>query len=301
MLISSDYLTESVDAVLDNAVYLSESESLNNPKICPVIENSTLGLFLAPFTSVAGVMEAYDLDGDTALAYIAESNNVDPSYLTVCINDFDIIAEPDIVNEFSHYVVNPISENSMAYQLMEACLDGYFNTGNEDYLDYYVEDALFDEETDTSLLNEENFVSSAMRKASYATGQASNQLRKFTKNLRKNSRDLEGKYQTRKAQVQNSLPYKAASAIGGFPLRHKKLAAAAAGIYAYKHRGQIKSAIASKIAALRDKTQQLQQQQQAAATPEQRNIIQRAIDKIKAMIQTLLNKLRGTSNNGANA
>lgn len=317
MLVRSDYLTESVDSILDNAVYLTESETMNNPAICPVIENSRLGIYIAPFTSVSGLMETYDIDGDTALAWVAESNGVDPDAITVSINDYDIIAEPNIVNEFSHYVVNPISEDSAAYQLMEACLDGYFNTGDEGYLDYYVEDALFDEETDYSLLNE-SWGGKALRKAGEFIGSVGQSAGKHTSSnfITTGLGKLGQKFTNAGAtvgskavglgnkfdeKIATSLPYRAVARVGSIPLKHKKLTAVAGGIYAYKHRKQIKAAIASKIAALRDKTQQLQQQQAAAATPEQKGIIQRAIDKIKQMINALIAKLKGLRGGSSSA
>lgn len=295
MLVRSDYLTESVDSILDNAVYLTESETMNNPAICPVIESDRLGIYIAPFTSISGLMEAYDIDGDTALAWVAESNGVDPESITVSINDYDIIAEPKIVNEFSHYVVNPISEDSAAYQLMEACLDGYFDTGDEGYLDYYVEDALFDEETDYSLLNE-GAKDAAMRFAGAGRnflGKVGVKFGKLSNSLVSKGDSLDNTFRNVSDKVTGSLPYRATKKVATLPLRHKKLATVAGGIYAFKHRKQIKAAIASKIAALRNKTQQLQQQQAAAATPEQKGIIQRAIEKIKQMINTLIAKLKG--------
>lgn len=294
MLVKSDYLTESVDSILNNAVYLTESETMNNPTICPVIENSRLGIYIAPFTSVSGLMEAYNIDGDSALAWVAESNGIDPECITVSINDYDIIAEPEIVNEFSHYVVNPISEDSAAYKLMEACLDNYFETGDEGYLDYYVEEALFNEEADITLLDE-GAKDVAMRVVGAGRnflGKAGVKFGKFSNSLVSKGDAIDNTARGIKNRVTGSLPFRAVKSVATFPLRHKKLSVVAGGIYAYKHRKQIKAAIAAKIAALKDKTMQLQQQQAAAATPEQKGIIQRAIEKIKQMINNLLTKLK---------
>lgn len=276
MLVSQDYLTESVDAVLDNAVYLTEAETLNNPKICPVIENARLGMFITPFSSLAGIMEAYDLSGDEALLCVAEANEIDPAYITVSINDYDIIAEPEIVNEFSNYVVNPISEDSTAYQLMDICLESWAETGDDSYLDYYVEDALFDDETDMQLL--EGTLGTVTK--AYIASKAGKKLLKT-----------------------------AAGALGGYgkdivknPLKHKKLALVGLGVAAYKNRDKIQAAVASKIAALRSKLEDLRARQMAPELPpQQKNVIQRAIERIKEMIRTLMDKIRGRSSAPAEA
>ena len=137
--------------LLDEATYLSEDESIINPATIPVKEVSRLGYGVVRFDDVDKLSEAYDIDYIDAMYAIAEASDMDPESLAVSVPEEDIIAYPEIVNELANIVVQPLSEDSLAYQYVDMCLEAWDNTGDDEYLEAIVEDYCLDEAVDILL------------------------------------------------------------------------------------------------------------------------------------------------------
>ena len=125
-------------ALLDEATYLSEDESIINPATIPVKEVSRLGYGVVRFDDVDKLSEAYDIDYIDAMYAIAEASDMDPESLAVSVPEEDIIAYPEIVNELANIVVQPLSEYDPEYQFVTECVEAFLETGDEDYLEYII-------------------------------------------------------------------------------------------------------------------------------------------------------------------
>ena len=121
-------------SILENAEYLSEDECLLDPNTIPVFENARLDMHIVTYNDMVKLSESYGLDADECLQCVAETNQIDPSTIAVAIDEADSIVDPDIVTDFPQVVINPISEESLAYKFCEACVDAYAETADEDYL-----------------------------------------------------------------------------------------------------------------------------------------------------------------------
>ena len=137
-------MTNAMD-ILNEANYLSESESMINPKTIPVKEVSRIGYGVVRFDDVDRLAENYGCDYIDAMYAIAEASDMNPEYLAVAVPEEDIIAYPEIVNELANIVIQPLSEDSFAYQYVDMCLEAWDNTGDEDYLEAIVEDYCLEE------------------------------------------------------------------------------------------------------------------------------------------------------------
>lgn len=139
MLITSDQLyglheLSSMD-ILDNSVYLTESESVLNPIAVPVIENVRLGCCTVYYKDIEKVSEDYGISEEDALYSIAEEADVDVNDIAVAIDESKIILNPSIAYEFPNHTIIRESDYSIPSVFVEACLSNYIWSGlDEDYL-----------------------------------------------------------------------------------------------------------------------------------------------------------------------
>ena len=137
MLIRSNQLTlNESTTILDSGVYLTEAEAALNPVAVPVLENQRLDICTVSYNDIQRVCEDYGCYNEDALHAIAEASNVDIDHIAVAIDESDIILDPSIVNEFSQYVVKPLSENSLAYIFCETSLENFIDTEDPFYLNF---------------------------------------------------------------------------------------------------------------------------------------------------------------------
>lgn len=128
--------------VLSEANYLSDN--IVTPITVPVVENSNLGAAVVRFSDIESITESYGCDYLDAMVAVAEQNGIDPEYLAVAVDEARIIEEPELINELANIVINPQSENSLAYQFCEAMVDSYAETGDEAYLEAISTDQYMD-------------------------------------------------------------------------------------------------------------------------------------------------------------
>ena len=111
-------------------MYLTEEESNINPTTIPIKENSRIGYGVVRFNDIDALAESYGVD------------YIDPNDIAISIPEEDIIAYPELVNEVSNIVIEPINENDIEVQFVYECVDSYVNTGNEEYLQTIMEDSI---------------------------------------------------------------------------------------------------------------------------------------------------------------
>lgn len=123
MIIKSSQLAlNEANSILENAVYLTESESVTNPITVPVIECSRLGTHLVNHKDVQRVVESYDYDPIEAVIKIAEANSVDYDDVTVAIDEADLVVDPYLAYDYEHFAVAPIAESWEDQAWFDLCL-----------------------------------------------------------------------------------------------------------------------------------------------------------------------------------
>lgn len=143
MLITESQLNRSTtgfESILDEAVYLNETESALSPVAVPVVENSRIGAAVVNFADVERLAEENCMDYFEAVDAIAEANEIDVDSIAVAVDEARIIMDPEIVNECHNVVVRPISENSDAFIFVDMMLEAFENTGDVTFMNMLVEE-----------------------------------------------------------------------------------------------------------------------------------------------------------------
>ena len=125
--------------ILNESVYLDESEAVVSAKAIPVVENNTIGAYVVRFNDISTFAEDHGVSYENAMNVIAESNDIDTNNLAVAVKETTIMANPGIVNELNNVVVTPIPKTDAIYQFTEACVDAFIESGDTSYMDLLVE------------------------------------------------------------------------------------------------------------------------------------------------------------------
>ena len=126
--------------ILNESVYLDESEAVVSAKAIPVVENNTIGAYIVRFNDVSTFAEDHGVSYNDAMSSIAESNDIDTNNLAVAVKETTIMANPGIVNELANVVVTPLPKTDSMYQFTEACVDAFIESGDTSYMDLLVEE-----------------------------------------------------------------------------------------------------------------------------------------------------------------
>ena len=125
--------------ILNESVYLDESEAVVSAKAIPVVENTNIGAYVVRFNDLSCFAEDHGVSYIDAMSSIAESNGIDTNNLAVAVKETTIMANPSIVNELANVVVTPIPKTDAMYQFTEACVDAFIESGDVSYMDLLVE------------------------------------------------------------------------------------------------------------------------------------------------------------------
>ena len=125
--------------ILNESVYLDESEAVVSAKAIPVVENSRIGAYIVRFNDISTFAEDHGVSYDNAISSIAESNGINMDDLAVAVKETTIMANPGIVNELANVVVTPLPETDSMYRFTEACVDAFIESGDTSYMDLLVE------------------------------------------------------------------------------------------------------------------------------------------------------------------
>ena len=121
--------------ILNNSVFLSETEAVTNPISIPILENNRLGVNIVYYKDILKMNEDYNYSTINSLNAITESSNVDIDTVAIAIDESDIILNPRCIESFDRYVIIPESDYSVSSIFVEACIDGYLeNELDEDYI-----------------------------------------------------------------------------------------------------------------------------------------------------------------------
>ena len=126
--------------ILNESVYLDESEAVVSAKAIPVVENSRIGAYVVRFNDISTFAEDHGMNYENAIRSIAESNGINMDDLAVAVKETTIMANPGIVNELANVVVTPLPKTDSMYQFTEACVDAFIESGDTSYMDLLVEE-----------------------------------------------------------------------------------------------------------------------------------------------------------------
>ena len=126
--------------ILNESVYLDESEAVVSAKAIPVVENSRIGAYVVRFNDISTFAEDHGMNYENAIRSIAESNGINMDHLAVAVKETTIMANPGIVNELANVVVTPLPKTDSMYQFTEACVDAFIESGDTSYMDLLVEE-----------------------------------------------------------------------------------------------------------------------------------------------------------------
>ena len=137
-------------SILDEAVYLDESEALINPATVPVREMSRLGegVTMVRFDDISALAENHGANYIDAMVAVAEASGVDPELMAVAVDEADIITDPDIVLELANVVVAPLSEDDEEYQFSEQTCWSLLEEeiSDEDFIDILLNEGMTSKE-----------------------------------------------------------------------------------------------------------------------------------------------------------
>lgn len=132
---------QEANAILTEAEYLAESESVTSARAIPVVENARIGAYVVKFDDLSRLAEDHGMTFDEAMVTVAESNGVDPEHLAVAVRETTIMAHPGIVNELCNVVVTPLPETDTMYQFTEACVNAFVESGDISYMELLLNEA----------------------------------------------------------------------------------------------------------------------------------------------------------------
>ena len=130
----ADPIQEAAD-ILNESVYLTEEESLLNVDTVPVVENKRLGTNIVAFADIERLAEDFDATYLDAMQTVAEANEISMDELAVSVPEYEIIADPEIVNELNNVIIAPCNTRSYMYQVCEAAFDLAVEEDDEELLE----------------------------------------------------------------------------------------------------------------------------------------------------------------------
>ena len=132
-------LIKEANNILNESVYLDESEAVVSAKAIPVVENSRIGAYVVRLEDIATFSEDHGVSYNNAMSVIAEANSIDIDHLAVAVKETTIMANPGIVNELANVVVTPLLKTDAMYRFAEACVDAFIESGDTSYMNLLVE------------------------------------------------------------------------------------------------------------------------------------------------------------------
>lgn len=131
-----------VFGILDEATYLTQSESQIQPQMVPVMEVSRLGVVQIPFYAINELAVSNGCGLLEAAAAVCSVDGIDPQNAVISMTEEEVILYPDAIQEVGSVVVSPISSQDEVYKFCEACIDAYAETGDEEYLSAILQEGL---------------------------------------------------------------------------------------------------------------------------------------------------------------
>ena len=135
--------------ILNESVYLNESESILSPMAVPVVEDREyIDGYNVDFHFVKRISEDYGLDYIDSLDFIAESNGIRFEDLDMIVQESEIIMDPYSLSPLSNHIkIAPVNEQSFSYQYCELMLEAFLESGNMDILEMILDEGSLTKKT----------------------------------------------------------------------------------------------------------------------------------------------------------
>ena len=277
--ISQSLNNYNAESILESAHYVDiPIISPNTIAVCEASITDDVSVGVIRYSDIESLCEEYGLDYDEALSSIANTNNIDINALCIAVDESEVILDPSIVEDIPNVVINPISEDSLAYQYCEILLEAYIDSGDEDYLE-----AIINENIITGFISRktydkrkkwrEKYIEKFGSDEEYENLQKEREKKKY-EDLDKKQKDLDYKHKEleyRKKQIEvERLEKEVMKAAEGKPA----------------------SWISKKIASLRSMYSNWLQKANTAVNQNQANIFKKIATKIMNVIDKLMAKLQ---------
>lgn len=124
---------------LDEQVYLTEEESLISPYQIPIISLNEQNFVHFDYIKQLSSDES---SIESILDTLTETHNLDN--LSIALPEYELLVNPFLIESNINFELLPISEDSIAYQFCEACIDAFAESGDESWLDLLLEGPIND-------------------------------------------------------------------------------------------------------------------------------------------------------------
>ena len=135
---------ENVLDLLNRLPKINKIYTQSSPNTVPLIEsitNTGEKTYIVKLNDIIKITEDFDITYREALDSILYENHLSSSDLTVAIDEYLYIDNPDIVNIFDENVVliKEQGPGSLSYNFCETCMNLYAETGDQNWIDYFFE------------------------------------------------------------------------------------------------------------------------------------------------------------------
>ena len=142
MLYTEEQLQDHLNpfSILDESIYLTETENQFQSSMVPVYENMRLESYVIDFDGIKSLSESTGWDYFESIEEVAGVNDLNLDNIVISINEEDIILDPNLIN-IGPVVIKPLSEMDEEFQFVLEVVNNYLETENEVELDLLFEDA----------------------------------------------------------------------------------------------------------------------------------------------------------------
>lgn len=120
--------------ILDNLPILEQTISA---KMVPILENYSINEYMVKFNDLYDYANKTKKTFQEAFYDIKNENKLD--YLYIAIDEALVYDYPQLLDEFNNLLLIPKNENSIIYQFCEDCMINYLETGDYNYVTYFLE------------------------------------------------------------------------------------------------------------------------------------------------------------------
>ena len=136
MLFTEEQLNQSDPfSILDEAVWLDESESTLQPQMVPITENSSIEGAVVQLNDLDRLCNEHTLSYSEAIDLIAEANDIPSGLIVTAVSEDVLIESPELADVIPQVVVTPLSSEEPISLMVEAVLNEAIESGDTDTME----------------------------------------------------------------------------------------------------------------------------------------------------------------------
>lgn len=131
--------TQATMSLLESFERISREFTRPSPYTTPLVEAVNYGgTYMVRYSDLIKLCEEYEISVQEAINEVVETHQLQPHEVIVSLEEWRAYDDPYILYRFSNeYVVVP-EYNTPTYQFCEDCMNLYLETGDESYIDFYI-------------------------------------------------------------------------------------------------------------------------------------------------------------------